>query len=70
MSRAKNSLPPFQRWSPYRDIVLFVGGFIGVFHEAILTTTDRPSLLVVFAAMMGLPAFLKGSGKEDRKSVV
>ncbi len=43
-----------------RDCVLFVGGFVGVYHELFYQgATERPYLLVVFAAMMGLPAFLR-----------
>ena len=46
------------RWKLVRDIILFFVGLGGVVHEA-LTKFDRPSLLMVFAAMMGLPAFLR-----------
>ena len=48
------------RWATLRDIALFVGGFAGVVHEVLVTSGERPSLLVLFAAMMGLPAFLNG----------
>lgn len=50
------------RWPWLRDIALFVMGAGGVAHET-LSKAERPTLLVLFAAMMGLPAFLKpGSG--------
>lgn len=42
-----------------RDGLLFAGGLIGVFHETVFTKADRPTLLLLFAAMMGLPAFLR-----------
>jgi hypothetical protein len=42
----------------YRDFVLFLGGLAGVFHETVLRGVDRPFLLTVFAAMMGLPLVL------------
>lgn len=53
-----------QRPSPYewrliRDVILFAGGLIGVVHETFWTNFDRPALLVLYAAMMGLPAFLR-----------
>lgn len=42
-----------------RDTVLFAAGILGVVHETIIASTERPQLLMMFAAMMGLPAFLK-----------
>lgn len=42
-----------------RDSLLFLGGLAGVAHETLLTHTERPTLLILFAAMMGLPAFLR-----------
>ena len=42
--------------------VLFVAGLAGVIHETVIGQADRPTLLLLFAAMMGLPAFLGGSG--------
>ena len=51
------------RWPLIRDVTLFVGGFAGV---AVLLSAwvvarrpPDPSFLVIFAAMMGLPAFLR-----------
>lgn len=50
-----------------RNTLLFLGGLAGVFHETVLTTAERPTLLILFAAMMGLPAFLgSGKDKEDK----
>lgn len=45
-------------WGHWKDTVLFLGGLGGVIHETVVSGVDRPSLLVMFAAMMGLPAFL------------
>lgn len=48
-----------KNWQTTRDIILFFGGLAGVFNETMLNTTERPTLLILFAAMMGLPAFLR-----------
>lgn len=50
------------RWPLIRDIGLFLGGLTGVAHETILSKAERPTLLILFAAMMGLPAFLQPKG--------
>ncbi len=42
-----------------RDVILFTTGLAGVFHETVLTNAERPTLLFVFGAMIGLPAFLR-----------
>lgn len=47
------------RWPNFRDVVLFVGGLLGVAHETAIADAERPTLLILFAAMMGLPAFLQ-----------
>lgn len=48
-----------------RDGVLFTAGLAGVAYETLHTGGDRPTLLLLFAAMMGLPAFLQ---KDDAKN--
>lgn len=48
-----------------RDGILFVGGLIGVAHEMLFSTVERPSLLIVFAGMMGLPVFLRRDDSEQ-----
>lgn len=48
-----------------RDIALFLGGLGGVFHETVISTAERPTLLILFAAMMGLPAFLRSEGAKE-----
>ena len=52
------------QWHAIRDVALFLGGLVGVLHEAVFTSTERPALLVLYAAMMGLPAFLRSNGKQ------
>lgn len=44
-----------------RNVSLFVAGLAGVFYETVFTTVDRPTLLLLYAAMLGLPAFLQAS---------
>lgn len=56
-----------RNWQNTRDIILFFGGLAGVFNETVLTTTERPTLLILFAAMMGLPAFLRQDDKARAK---
>lgn len=53
------------KWPFLRDILLFASGLGGVAHETIVSTADRPTLLLLFAAMMGLPAFLR---QDEKKS--
>lgn len=52
-----------------RDGVLFVAGLAGVAYETIVTGGDRPTLLLLFAAMMGLPAFLQRDEEKASKEV-
>ena len=52
------------KWKVVRDILLFFGGMIGVANEAFFQATTDPTLLILFGALMGLPAFLrKDEGK-------
>jgi Na+-transporting methylmalonyl-CoA/oxaloacetate decarboxylase gamma subunit len=41
-----------------RNTFMFVAGLLGVAHETLLQHAERPTLLILFAAMMGMPAFL------------
>lgn len=50
-------------WEFWRDIILFLSGLIGIFVELARGAAD-PGLLVIFAAMLGLPITLRG-GKDD-----
>ena len=45
-----------------RDIVLFTAGLLGVAHETVVYNSERPSLLILFAGMMGLPLYLRKNG--------
>lgn len=47
-----------------RDGVLFVVGLLGIIYETLVTGGDRPTLLVMFGAMVGLPAFLRSDEKK------
>lgn len=55
-------------WTHQRDFLLFLGGFLGVIHETVLATAERPTLLLLFAAMMGLPAFLRQDDGKGAKN--
>lgn len=55
------------RWKNVRDVVLFLAGLAGVFHETVIAATERPTLLLMFAAMMGLPAFLRTDERERER---
>jgi hypothetical protein len=52
-------------WTHLRDAVLFCAGLAGVVHETLFSHVDRPALLVLYAAMMGLPAFLRADKRGD-----
>lgn len=41
-----------------RDSVLFAAGLLGIANEALFNGAERPTLLILYAAMVGLPAFL------------
>lgn len=38
---------------------------LGVAHETLIAHAERPTLLILFAAMLGLPAFLHQDDKHD-----
>jgi len=50
-----------------RDTILFLAGLGGVVHETLFTSSDRPQLLLLFAAMIGLPAFLRADESRKKK---
>lgn len=52
-----------RRWPFIRDVILFSAGILGVLHETVFTALERPTLLLLFAGMMGLPAFLRADEK-------
>ena len=47
-----------------RDTILFLVGLAGICYETLAQGGDRPTLLILFGAMVGLPAFLS-SDKRD-----
>jgi hypothetical protein len=48
------------RWRLARDILLFVGGLVGLMYETFFRTGDpRVGLITIFCAMLGLPLFLR-----------
>lgn len=42
-----------------RDTILFVVGLAGIAYVTLTNGGDRPTLLILFGAMVGLPAFLR-----------
>lgn len=48
-----------------RDGVLFMSGLAGVFHETVIADSERPTLLFLFATMIGLPAFFRADEKRE-----
>lgn len=45
--------------APARDGLLFVGGLVGFMFVLLTPELRDPSILVLLAGMMGLPAFLQ-----------
>lgn len=59
-----------RNWRTYRvarDTVLFSAGLIGIAHETFINHGERPSLLVLFAGMIGLPVFLRADEKGPKQ---
>lgn len=53
-----------KHWPIIRDIILFFAGLLGVANEALSSGVERPTLLLLYGAMMGLPIVLR---KDDEK---
>lgn len=50
----------------WRDAVLFLTGIGLIVHEATIRTgPERPTLLLLYAGMVGLPAFLRADEKRQ-----
>lgn len=49
-----------------RNTALLVTGLAGVIHEVVLRDVDRPALLALLGAMMGLPAVLRSDEKGSK----
>ena len=47
-----------------RDAVLFTTGLALTINEAVFEKAERPTLLMLFAGMMGLPVFLRKDEKD------
>jgi hypothetical protein len=50
-----------------RDGVIFIFGLGGIIHETLFSHSERPTLLLLFGAMIGLPAFLRLDEKKNGK---
>jgi hypothetical protein len=50
-----------------RDTILFVFGLLGIGYETLAQGGERPTLLLLFAGMVGLPVFLKGDDKAQKQ---
>lgn len=50
-----------EQWDFARDLILFFAGLVGIFYELLIGVND-PGLLVIFAAMLGLPITLHRNG--------
>ena len=48
-----------------RDWIMFGTGILGVVYETVVAQVDRPALLALFAAMLGLPLFLRRDESHD-----
>lgn len=44
---------------------MFFGGLAGVLYETVATSVDRPVLLALFGAMMGLPFFIRADERRN-----
>lgn len=55
-------------WRPQRKDILFVAGLIGIAYEA-WSGGERPTLLLLYAAMIGLPLVLRADEqRQDSQS--
>lgn len=44
-----------------RDVVLFLLGAGGIVHETVFTADERPALIVLFAAMVGMTGIFRST---------
>lgn len=55
--------------SGWRDVILFLTGLGLIVNEAVLREgPERPTLLVLYAGMVGLPAFLRRDEKTNAET--
>lgn len=55
------------RWKPERKDLLFVAGLMGIAWEALRDSAERPTLLLLYAAMIGLPLVLRADDLKNGK---
>lgn len=48
-----------------RDTLLFVLGLAGLVYETISGGAEKPTLIIAFVGMMGLPLFIRGNDDDD-----
>lgn len=46
-----------------RDVLTATLGASGIIHETVLAQSERPTLLIIFAGLLGLPLVFKESDK-------
>lgn len=46
-------------------VAMFVGGMAGIAYETLATGTERPTLLILFGAMIGLPFIVRADQKSQ-----
>lgn len=51
-----------------RDVLTATLGAGGIIHETVLAQSERPTLLIIFAGLLGLPLVFKESDKGGEKS--
>lgn len=51
-----------------RDIFTATLGTAGIVHETVFAAQERPTLLIVFAGLLGIPLVLRESDKGGEKS--
>jgi hypothetical protein len=53
----------------WRDALLFLTGLALIVNEAVIRSgPERPTLLLLYAAMVGLPAFLRADSRRANDS--
>lgn len=57
-----------RRFRITRDGILFVTGLAGIIYETVIHHGENPTLLILFGAMCGLPAFLRSDELLGRKA--
>jgi hypothetical protein len=43
-----------------RDTILFIGGLSGLAYETFTSGAEKPTLIIGFLGMLGLPLFIRG----------